>query len=231
MYYTLTMFDDRPWECTPVSPEKGDDPTLFQYVEANDGWVPCSPPWTAVNDARGCPENPGEERQTGPCHRRERWWARTEAGNMSYSPFDGRFYCGRYIVVDCTDSKEAKWLLNDGNSWIGQTALASSYGLMQLLYTTAVDTGWRAGEDACNRHPFLLFNPEDNLNAGVGYVTTLLVEEVLKARELVLKEQGLWVGFLKQALGYYNAGKHAGRPNLDYANAVWDRVALYQPGF
>lgn len=227
MYYTLTMFDDRPWECTPVPPEKGNDPTLFQYVEANDGWVPCSPPWKARNGSEGCPDRP-QEAMPGPCGRRDRWWSSREGGLMSYEPCSGRFFCGAEGASECTSSGEAQWLLNQGKRWFGQTALASSYGLLHIRYTTAVQLmAWKKDEDPCVRHPYLLFDPETNLNLGVGYRASLVRSESFRnSPSIENREQ--WVQALKKGLGSYNSGDPK-NPNLNYAAAVWAWVPNYPP--
>lgn len=227
MYYTLTMFDDRPWECTPVSPEKGNDPTLFQYVEANDGWVPCSAPWKARNGSEGCPDRP-QEAMPGPCGRRDRWWSSREGGLMSYEPCSGRFFCGAEGASECTSSGEAQWILNQGKGWFGQTALASSYGLLHIRYTTAVQLmAWKKDEDPCLRHPYLLFDPETNLNLGVGYLASLVRSESFRnSPSIENREQ--WVQALKKGVGSYNSGDPK-NPNLNYAAAVWAWVPNYPP--
>jgi len=95
--------------------------------------------------------------------------------------------------------------------------VSASYGLMQILYTTAVEMGF-AG------HPWELFAPGTSLLYGAKYLKQLLHwSGALDDPTSDLK--------LRSALAAYNGGKHGnepdGRPdrNAAYADRVMQRLA------
>jgi len=70
------------------------------------------------------------------------------------------------------------WLLNH-RTYEAQTAVCSSYGLMQVMYTTAVEErSWRHDQPPINRDPVDLFDPDVSLDLGVGYDASFLKKEI-----------------------------------------------------
>jgi hypothetical protein len=62
-----------------------------------------------------------------------------------------------------------EWFCNHP-AYDAQTAVAASYGLLQVLYTTAVETmQWNVGQSGLTRHPSYLFDPGTSLDLGTGY--------------------------------------------------------------
>jgi len=84
------------------------------------------------------------------------------------------------------------------------------------------------GSDLCGKNPDYLFDPWENLNLGVGYLTKLLRKKAMAGKqEKLFATQAELEQALKLALGHYNGGPRLN--NQDYATAVWRNVAKYKP--
>ncbi len=98
--------------------------------------------------------------------------------------------------------------------------VSSSYGLMQVMYTTAIETGF-AGQ------PWELFDPAINLALGCAYFAKLLASARAKYRGPAGADGELVI--LRSALASYNGGARGNDPddqvdrNHAYADAVLER--------
>lgn len=131
---------------------------------------------------------------------------------------------------DCSAEGVSVYLLNEAPFRKAQRLVPSSYGLLQILYATAItEMHWAGrGSDDCGKNPDYLFDPWENLNLGVGYLTKLLREKAMGGKqEKLFATQAELEQALKLALGHYNGGPRLN--NQDYATAVWERVAKYKP--
>jgi hypothetical protein len=84
---------------------------------------------------------------------------------------DWTFYCGETADAACSVAQSTLmvWLLEHMN-YLAQTAVASSYGLLQVMYPTAVGTmKWKQNCSPQDRDPVLLFDPNTSLDLGAGY--------------------------------------------------------------
>jgi hypothetical protein len=220
-----------PWTCYALTDDPNGSPSLWQVVEGSDGWAPCSPPWLKLNPDDGCPTSPQGEIFKGACGQREGWWVKEETGWLTYDHWEKKFWCkaknGQF--VDCTDTREAKWLRFAAPSHRAQTVVAASYGLLQIWYYTALkDMGWREGQEPVSKNPLDLFDPLENLNLGTGYLTKMLrLKAMGEKSEKLYPSREKFEADLRRALGHYNAGP--GRFSAQYVQEVWARVGRYRP--
>jgi len=93
--------------------------------------------------------------------------------------------------------------LKDNPLWKDQdpAVVSASYGLMQLMYTTAYEMGWRGTQED-------LWNPVYNIELG----TKLIRRLVDKVVEQKLVEKYIWFSPLEIAMARYNGGR-TGNPN------------------
>ncbi len=147
---------------TEAPPPDGDGApvTLYEIYAGDDGWYPGS--WPNVYYG-----------VKGPCGQQRMNWMKTAGIYMAWHL--GQFYCGPTQTV-CTGGIEgttATWLQNHA-TYQAQTAIAASYGLMQVLYRTAVeDLQWNSGQPGTSRHPAALFVVPTNLDLGSHFVAQL----------------------------------------------------------
>ncbi len=136
------------------------------------------------------------------------------------------FYCG--VIVDEDDPQqcagnetESSWLLNNKKTYIAQTVIASSYGLMQTLYETAVRTmKWKEGVGReAERHPYLLFDADVSLDLGVRY-DALQMTKVIGGQSKNYTTLDSYLADLRTAIGAYNSGKPK-KPSKWYADKVF----------
>jgi hypothetical protein len=226
------------WECKKLWFISG-EANFAELWEGSDGWVVCSPPWRACNPdpPAGCGAGVGDppqapnERQSGPCFTRRNWWTTEKAKRRSFDPMAYKIWCGwGKAAVDCSNEPESLYLLNVASTRKAQTLVASSYGLLQIMFGTAIDDmEWRSWDPSpCAKNPQDLFNPWENLNLGVGYLTELLRKKAMAGKEEQLfATRAELEQALKLALGHYNGGEQ--RNVKEYAAAVWRNVAKYKP--
>lgn len=94
--------------------------------------------------------------------------------------------------------------------------VAASYGLMQILYTTAVEHGF--GGD-----PWDLFNPALSLEYGCLHLASLFTWARGMYVGLAAKEKS---AVMRSALAAYNGGKKGNAPNASLRNGVYaDQVS------
>lgn len=135
--------------------------TLTEIYNANNGWGQGSFPNTYY-------------RLMGPCNNIREGWDRHTFGHCNYVAYDfGKYYCGisQSYEEGCGDIQKGfiNFLYNNSN-YKAQVPIASSYGLMQIMYINATDIyGWKKGEDPCTKEPSLLFDVDENLNLGAKY--------------------------------------------------------------
>jgi len=226
------------YRCDAIPPG-GNDPSIFKVVASNDGWPRCSMPWMLYNDANGndaCDAPPTDPAggMIGPCGRRERWFNVSENNYLTVAPslFDLGigFFCGLVpFASECTSlHSDAEWFANHGAE-PAQTLIAASYGLMQVLYTTAVQNmGWKAGANrAAERHPSFLFDPKENLDLGVGYLADGWIvggNQMPFYASMAEYRHAIW-----EAYANYN-GEWNYRKSRDYGKDILNnRVGIYPP--
>ena len=101
------------------------------------------------------------------------------------------------------------------SDYVGQTPIASSYGMIQVLWTTAISQIKWSGY-AGHRNPHLLFNSNIALDLGARYLRS----------QFVLSTASNWQLRWREALARYNGGS---APNYIYADAVLQLVYQYHP--
>lgn len=164
-------------------------------------------------------------------HLRSQYWAKLSNGTFGYIPdnFEKSFKGLNYypltswnmIDTDLNHQKNANgagdpqgWFR--GVSWpkdgkrfnfVAQTLVASSYGIMQIMYPTAVEE-MNYQEGGVGREPLELFRPKINVDLGVGYLA-IKYKELNKNSILTgaFSNVGAYLGSLMPAAAAYNAGK------------------------
>ena len=207
---------------------------LFDIFEANDGWPHLTCPWKAYNPQAHLPDgswDSSKEVRFGPCARIG-WFDSESPYNtglettITYMRATDTFYCG--VIVDEDDPQqcagnetESSWLLNNKKTYIAQTVIASSYGLMQTLYETAVRTmKWKEGVGReAERHPYLLFDADVSLDLGVRY-DALQMTKVIGGQSKNYTTLDSYLADLRTAIGAYNSGKPK-KPSKWYADKVF----------
>jgi len=189
----------------------------------------------------GCPRTAGtwgSLDKLGPCDRRTNWLNIGRRGTLSspfltYSQLGNRSFCswrdprtGRWLSDDCTATDtDATWFLNHLN-YPAQTAIAASYGLLQVTYPTAVETmGWKRGAGrGLERHPADLFDPALSLDLGAGYDADLISKFGFGGSPApTYPDPASWLAALGRGFHRYTGG---GRPN--YWPEVARRAASYR---
>lgn len=209
-----------------------EDPVLaWSLYEANDGWPCRTYSWSVYNAPTACgtpSERFGPTAYTHP-QRRERWFARGEVEWLNFYRASGRFYCGlTNEPVECLPS-EAWWLVNAGmTGYAAQTAIAASYGLLQVHYTLAVDDmAWNAGQSGDTRHPSSLFDPAVSLNLGAGYDARQTQHYAFNHDDSPgFATIADYIAALVTGFGHYNGGG-VSRPT--YGQAVIANAKAYKP--
>jgi len=132
--------------------------TIWQVVKSGDGWRDDSYPYNYYNSHY-------QGRHIGPCNKRNNWL------NYSYFAHDDSYYSGKGTqgLEASQTTGRLQWLYNHQNSVNAEIAIASSYGLMQIMYPTAVwSMEWKR-DNPEERHPSTLFDLETNLDVGTHY--------------------------------------------------------------
>jgi len=126
---------------------------------------------------------------------------------------DGYLSANEYLAISGQGDSWEHTIPEDSD-FVAQTTIASSYGMAQLLWSTAVaPMAWNGGNGG---NPHYLFHPDLILNLGAKY---------LRSRYLKYR-QGNWYMDWRNALAYYN--DDAG--NYPYADDILiNLVNLYQP--
>ena len=215
---------------------------LFDIFEANDGWPYFTYPWKAYNPQTQLPDGGWDaslETRIGPC-RRIGWFDSQNPFNsglettITYMRATDTFYCGVTAGEDdpqqCAGNEpESAWFLNNKETYIAQTVIASSYGLMQTLYETAVRTmKWKEGVGReAERHPSLLFEADESLDLGVGY-DALQMTKVINGQSKNYASIDNYMADLRTAIGAYNSGK-IDKPIEKYSNNVFNFAKNYEP--
>jgi hypothetical protein len=137
--------------------------TIVEIYNANNGWLSGSYP----NQVYG---------RIGQCGRRERWdfnafGQGAPCATLAYHA--GAYYCdsGTTPGEFCTDGMNTfiGWFYNHPDV-VAQTAICSSYGLLQVMYPKAVhDLKWRATEVGAARDPAFLLDPCESLDMGCKF--------------------------------------------------------------
>ncbi|MEW6758629.1 MAG: hypothetical protein AB1347_10445, partial [Acidobacteriota bacterium] len=242
--YHVSEFQDAeppawPYACHELVPESTYDPvTLFQVFEANDGWPCGTTPWRAYNpeakDAQGnwrC----GLETHVGPCGVRNGWWDAERPFNsdlettVTYLRHTNTFYCGWIRSEPCPPTEsESQWLLNHGD-YVAQTVVASSYGLMQVLYSTAVQTQrWLPGNGrGAERHPARLFDPDVSLALGASFDAKQTACQLGDASWNFTSLEAFRDAWIR-GFGAYNTGV-CREPNKDYGGTILEKASYAWP--
>lgn len=154
----------RPYTCDPYERTES-NVYLRSIFIAHDGWEIGSYPWNIYNTN-------GIDNIKGPCDNNRMNWSLKHRAAISWH--FARFYCGSTATSACSRGQATliSWMLKNP-TYIAQTAVCSSYGLMQIIYDKAVTTGhWRRNQSPDKRDPADLFDPDENLNLGVGFDRT-----------------------------------------------------------
>lgn len=123
------------------------------------------------------------------------------------------------------------------NQKVAQTAIASSYGLMQMLYTTAVEkmNFVEIGNLPAGKNPSLLLDPETNIHVGTGYLANCI--KIVNSRQTTRVNPSSSIKdfrtFIELGFAGYNLGeKHRFSKksdfNMHYRNLILDRLLKYQ---
>jgi len=214
-------------------------PLLWDLWEANEGWPRCTPPWMLYNDNGDgrCDQWDPPRGRVGPCGRRTNWLnlVRRLEGKpyLTYIRLGHSFFCGDLApgnrAWECGSSdSDALWFLNH-QDYPAQTAIAASYGLLQVMYTTAVERmKWKPGPGrGIERHPAYLLDPAVSLDLGAGYDAELVRDWGLGGapHKPLLRPADL-VAAIRHGIGRFSTGKR-------FSSAYWRQtqrwVAMYPP--
>lgn len=116
----------------------------------------------------------------------------------------------------------------DKYNFVAQTLIASSYGLMQIMYPTAVKT-MNYQQNGVGLNPLNLFRPATNVTLGVGY----LANQFKKVNGLSQLSQNYhFLSEYEQALmrssAAYNAGRNYSKPpGIKYSISVLNQSVIY----
>jgi hypothetical protein len=150
-----------PYTCDEFGMVSGLTAPLVDIYTAYEGWRPKSYPHTLYNP------NGGDSIQ-GPCHVKRQNWSVQAGMPMAYHAWE--YYCGSGTIPGAACSRDAQtiigWLCNHPN-YVSQTAIGSSYGLMQMMYWNAVNLfKWNENGTPFERAPVDLFIPEIAIDLG-----------------------------------------------------------------
>lgn len=124
--------------------------------------------------------------------------------------------------------------VNSSNfGFVAQSVVASSYGMMQILYTTALEMGFvnTVGKEKEGPNPQFLFRPALNIQLGSDYLAkqykNVNADESVKTD--LLKNMNEYGYALRNASSGYNGGRGAyfGTRALNYGQEVWRRTKVY----
>jgi hypothetical protein len=199
-----------PYVCAPWTASSADDPeiTIWSLYQSDNGWQDYM--WPAVN-------YPGH---LSPCAPRQGWI-------QDLGWHEAKFYWVPGMAEEQVGPPPPIyfWLL-DNQGYIAQTAICSSYGLMQVLYTTAVETQeWRKGEGGAARHPADLLLPDVSLDLGVGYDAKVSIRKRLF--EGSFDALGQYQTAIVLAFSYYNSN-NAYHVN-DYGRPIVSQSGAFKP--
>ena len=155
MNFSQTCPSGWPYTCQHWTASAADDDqvTLLSLFESNNGWQSWMWPYQQCG-----PDSP--------CAPRQGW--------VPCLGWDLRKWCWQPGPAQAQNVAKAPALyfwLQDNPDYLAQTAIAASYGLMQVLYTTAIDPlNWNAGQPGSSRPPAALFDPATSFDLGSHYV-------------------------------------------------------------
>ena len=162
--YTCTPYSDYPEDNLDSDPSNPKPVRVADVYNFNNGWAEGSYPQILYGRPTTCP-NPCVPRQG---------WDKSMAGQHPLAYHNYQYYCGASTVpdADCCENQEAviSWLINPQNFDVyAQIPVCSSYGLMQVMYFTAIKHDWRCDSDPSLRKPEELLDVNINLDVGVGF--------------------------------------------------------------
>jgi soluble lytic murein transglycosylase-like protein len=141
-------------------------------------------------------------------------------------------HTNQFYGTDSQAQSYITWFQNNPD-YEAQTAICASYGLMQVLYTTAVqEMGWNVGQSGDNRHPASLFDPDTSLKIGTAYDARQITRWGFgslpspNAGSLLDYQINLATGLL-----YYNTGspRNKPRPDNNYGADIVAKGYLFKP--
>ncbi len=160
----------------------------------------------------------------GPCSRRE-GWDKAAFGNGNWVAFhDNEYYCEN--VTQPLEGCEGEML--DTIGWFynnfdiaAQIPVCSSYGLMQVLYLTAVGhLEWMRDRQASERDPGLLLIPEVSIEMGASFDANKMQQ---KGQIESTSSFQQFCKAMKEGFARYN------KKGVSYANEVTARASSFLP--
>lgn len=129
------------------------------------------------------------------------------------------------------DGVFADFVIKTNFDFVSQTILASSYGLMQLMYPTAVDCCKYKDKIGIGLDPIGLLDPSINVSCGTLYFVNRFIAVNSFQQGVNVPTFSDYKSGLRNALESYNGGKR--NPQKDgeknYNSNVWNRVFNYWP--
>jgi len=173
--------------------------TIWQIVKSDDGWRDGSYPYNYYNEHY-------QGHHVGPCNQRKNW-----LNPFSYFAHDDRFYSGSGAqgLQASQTTNRIEWLYNHPNV-NAEIAIASSYGLMQIMYPTAVSEAEWETQNPERRHPSYLFNVETNLDVGVKYDKILFYRGNRSRNSPSFSDYSIYLNALQTMFQNYNNPRGTG---------------------
>jgi hypothetical protein len=189
---------------------------LLEIYKANDGWQENQ--WPLLHY-----RSRGYTTAVGPCpYQRYNWM---KEGYVYMSWHANNFYCSPgppfYNWCGPKETYYQTWLLNH-LEYDAQTAVGASYGLMQVLYDTAItQMRWNRRSGPEQRHPAQLFDPDTSLDLGVGYDARNFRKTSYGLNEY--QDMQDFQAAVSSGLGLYNPGEE------EYGFEITANAILFKP--
>jgi len=217
--YTCTPYSYYPEDNMDSDPNNPKPVRIVDVYNFNNGWADGSYPKQLYRRPTVCP-NPCVQRQG---------WDRSMAGQKALAYHNYQYYCGTSTVpeADCCKNQEAiiNWLMNLQNYDVyAQIPVCSSYGLIQVMYFTAIQQGWRCDSDPTLRKPEELLDVDVNIDVAVGFDASNLREESIESSN----NQTDYENNLKAGFKRYNKYKKFDNGNT-YGEEVKRRAKNFKP--
>ncbi|MGA9751812.1 MAG: hypothetical protein WBS54_08490, partial [Acidobacteriota bacterium] len=204
-----------PYTCGQYDASNDYTEKLVDLFQAEDGWRPNSYPHQIYNA-------PGQDTVKGPCGGVRMNWSLWAGVTMAY--YANQYYCGGTTLW----GQACGWRQQSFIAWFcnhpdtpAQSAIAASYGLLQLMYYKAViDLHWNQQLGPETRDPASLFDPAVSLDLGTHadcvFVQDNIASRICSPPDLLSYQQAMADG-----IRFYNKSWNGGTYGLGIVKGAY----------
>jgi len=224
IYNSCTPYYEYAEDNFDVDPDNPKPVRARDVYNFNNGWADNTVPQLLYSRTTPCPN---------PCMKRQNWDIERFSSALAFHNY--QYYCGTSTApnTSCTERQQSAmtWLTDAQNYDVyAQIPVCSSYGLLQVLYFTAIARQWKKDDpDLTHRRPEELLGVDVNLDIGVGYDSTNLKKktQIENSSDVMSYKNALQEGF--RLYNIHKEYKETDGTVLNYGEKMLKVAPDYEP--